>query len=434
MTQVTGPDGRWVRFDYDAALRITKAYDNAGRTVGYAYNAEGRLSSVTDPEGRLTSYTYDAAGRMATVTDNRRIAYLTNQYDADGRVSRQTLADGGVYQFAYTKDASGKVIKTTVTDPRNVVRVVEFNTAGFPIKDTRNATGTPVMSATYAREAVTNRLLSSTDQSGRKTAYRYDSVGNVAEVTRLAGTANAVSTTYTYTPIFNGLASVTDPLMHATRYAYDSRGRLISVRDATDRVWLVGYVGSSPLADSLDGSGRQEVDVHLQRRQALIHARSARACRAAVHRRRWTDGRSQGCAGRFSRLSYDRSDLLKQTTAPDGASTAFDYDANGNLLKLTMPRRTSSRSPMTRWTGAHPYRWPPEGRPPGVRPRRKSEPSARTAKDRSRPTATTTSTALCSSASARVAQSPRRRTRAGSISPTTPRVASPSRPIRQGAP
>jgi len=38
-----------------------------------------------------------------------------NQYDSQGRVSQQTSADGGVWQFAYTTDMSGNLIQTNVT-------------------------------------------------------------------------------------------------------------------------------------------------------------------------------------------------------------------------------------------------------------------------------------------------------------------------------
>ena len=46
---------------------------------------------------------------MLTIKDARGIVYLTNQYDANGRVSRQTLVDTGVWLYGYTLDAQGKV-------------------------------------------------------------------------------------------------------------------------------------------------------------------------------------------------------------------------------------------------------------------------------------------------------------------------------------
>jgi len=45
---------------------------------------------------------------------------LTNEYDTQGRVTRQTQADGTFYQLGYTLDAQGKVTQTDVTDPKGM--------------------------------------------------------------------------------------------------------------------------------------------------------------------------------------------------------------------------------------------------------------------------------------------------------------------------
>ena len=42
---------------------------------------------------------YDAQHRIVSITDPRNLTYLTNEYDAAGRVVRQTQADGGVFTF-----------------------------------------------------------------------------------------------------------------------------------------------------------------------------------------------------------------------------------------------------------------------------------------------------------------------------------------------
>ena len=49
---------------------------------------------------------------MLTSKDPRNITFLTNQYDANGRVSRQTQADNSTYEFAYALDGNGKVTRT----------------------------------------------------------------------------------------------------------------------------------------------------------------------------------------------------------------------------------------------------------------------------------------------------------------------------------
>jgi YD repeat-containing protein len=131
ITQITASNGRYIRFTYDG-LRVTQATDNIGRTVSYIYDSQQRLIKVTDANGGITEYTYDASHRMLTRKDTRGTLTVTNEYDpVSGRVIRQTLADGGVYQFAYTTDANGKVLQTDVTDPRGIVRRMTFTADGY---------------------------------------------------------------------------------------------------------------------------------------------------------------------------------------------------------------------------------------------------------------------------------------------------------------
>lgn len=136
IARVTSPNGRGVEFTYlGTTWQVAEIRDNIGRVVSYTYATNGvslmnRLSSATDPAGGVTEYTYNADHRMLTVRDSRNIVYLTNEYDAAGRITRQTQADGTTYQFAYTLDENGKIIQTDVTDPRGNLRRVTFNGAG----------------------------------------------------------------------------------------------------------------------------------------------------------------------------------------------------------------------------------------------------------------------------------------------------------------
>lgn len=96
---------------------------------------------------------------MLTIKDARGIVFLTNAYDANGRVSRQTQVDGTTYQFAYTVDGTGKVTQTDVTDPRGVVRRVTFTAAGYTLTDTR-AVGVPSACPAWASCEVRRSILS----------------------------------------------------------------------------------------------------------------------------------------------------------------------------------------------------------------------------------------------------------------------------------
>jgi RHS repeat-associated protein len=348
ITRITSTNGRWVEFTYDAGDRITQAKDNMGRTVNYAYDASGRLFHVTDPNGGVTEYTYDASHRILTLKDTRGIVYLTNAYDANGRVSLQTQADDSTYQFAYTLDGNGKVTQTDVTDPRGKIRRATFNADGYALTDTR-ALGQPEQqTTTYERETGTNFISSATDALGRRTDYTYDTKGNVTGVTRLAGTPDAVTTNYTYEPIvnhFTGLTfepiltrmtGLTDPLGHTTTFTYDLQGNLTAITDPLGHQTTLSYALSRPTAIT-DALGNVTQFAYDQAELASV----ADPLGHSTTRLSDSVGRLRSLIdplGRLTRYDYDALNRLTTLTDPLNGATAFSYDPNGNLLSVTDAR------------------------------------------------------------------------------------------------
>src|SRR5207244_2072592 len=90
--------------------------DNIGRSVGYTYDGSGRLYQVTDAKGGVTTFTYNAQNQMLTIQDTRQIVYLTNEYDAAGRVKKQTFIDQGTYQYTWTATSNTVSIPFRLSD------------------------------------------------------------------------------------------------------------------------------------------------------------------------------------------------------------------------------------------------------------------------------------------------------------------------------
>jgi YD repeat-containing protein len=341
LTQITSKHGRWIRLTYDTLNRITRAEDNIGRDVLYTYDATGRLETVTDVADGVTTYTYDAQHRMRTIRDPRNITYLTNDYDANGRVILQTQADTMTFHFAYTLGPDGKVTQTDVTDPRGFVRRVTFNGYGYPLTDTR-ALGTPVaQTTTYVRQAATNLPLSVTDALGRKTAFTYDILGNVLTVTRLADTPDAVATTFTYESTFSQLASAADPLNHTTTLSYDPKGHPFSITDANGNATTNGYDALGRRVSTTDGAGnRTQLVYNGADVQAVINPVGDMVTR--TH-----DGVGRvvtATDGRGGTTHYEYNAFSQVTRILDAAlnETVLTYDPNGNLLTLTDARTNTT--------------------------------------------------------------------------------------------
>ncbi|HEX8067899.1 MAG TPA: RHS repeat-associated core domain-containing protein [Thermoleophilaceae bacterium] len=342
VTQVTTPHGRWIKFTYDGANRVTEARDNGGHRTAYSYDAAGRLSTATDAGGGTTSYTYDGANQMLSVRDPRNITYLQNTYDSNGRVAEQRMADGGVYTFAYTLDGSGAVTATKVTDPRGSTREVRFNSDGYATSDTAALGTTLEQRASLERQPGTNLVLSATDALNRRTQLGYDASGNVTQVTRLAGTSGAVTTSFAYEPVFNQLATVTDPLGHTTTHGYDARGQLTSLQNGAGQRWTLGYDGDPGLPTSIADPAGKSVQLtyesgDLSRSRDPLGRDTTYFFDSVGHLGSETDP-----LGRRTRYDHDPLGQTTKVINPAGEATTLAYDGNGNLTRVTDARGNST--------------------------------------------------------------------------------------------
>ncbi|MFC5438372.1 RHS repeat-associated core domain-containing protein [Rhodanobacter umsongensis] len=335
LDQVVSPSGRSIVFGYDSGNRIVSATDNTSRQVSYAYGSGGTLSTVTYPDQTTEQYTYDGANRMLTMQDRRGNVWVSNHYDVNGRIDKQTLADQTYYQFAYATNSGGAVTATTVTDPNGHQEHLTFDPVSkYPLTDTF-AYGTSLAQTTaYVREA-SGLVDSTTDALNRTTAYTYDDLGNVTKVTRLAGTANATSYQYSYTSDFSQLASITDPLGHTSTMSYEngclsgitdslnhsttilcnSAGQISAIEDPLGHITTLSYQGYD-LESLTDGLGR-----------STLLAVDALGRPTAV----------KDPLGIVTLAQYDTNDRVVQVTDGLNQSTTVSYDGNGNPTGVTLP-------------------------------------------------------------------------------------------------
>jgi RHS repeat-associated protein len=233
---------------------------------------------------------------------------------------------------------SGNVESTTVTEPAGNKRKVTFNAEHLPTSETLGLGSSVEQTSTIERQAGTGRILSVTDARSRKTAYEYDSYGNITAVTRLAGTGSAQTFKYYYEPLTNELTKETDPLGHSTTYEYNSQGDLTARTDALGHTTHFEY----------NSEGLPTVITNPLGKKTTITYQAGAPATATDPLGRTTSQYVDALGRVTSTITpekqqtlygYDADNELTGITSPSGAQTTMEYDADGDLTGLTDPRK-----------------------------------------------------------------------------------------------
>ncbi|WP_203734089.1 ricin-type beta-trefoil lectin domain protein [Paractinoplanes durhamensis] len=208
--------GATTDYEHDRSDRVTKVTDTPATNLvsgavhtpvtTLAYDLDGQLTdeTTTDATGgdapRTTHYGYDWYGRRMTETDEVG-NWTWYDYDAFGRVSKQTHADMSVELTTY--DAVGNELATIVEngdgDADLTVRSLAYDPGG--------------------------RLASETDAMGWVTKYTYTDNNLIATVTRTNGSESFVLERNTYDAAGNRTVQLSNNGLTKTTYTYDEVGR-----------------------------------------------------------------------------------------------------------------------------------------------------------------------------------------------------------------
>ena len=218
LLRVTDAFGKALYFGYDISSRIVKMTDPSGGNYVYAYDASNNLTSVTYPDGHQRIYWYNEQANtnntnlphaLTGITDENGVRYATYRYDSMGRAYDEDHG-GSVdhYKLAYTTDASGNPVSTTVTDPLGTQRGYAFTTILGVVKSTGvsqpGGSGCGAASSAISYDPNGN-VASSADFNGHQTCYAYDLTRNLetARIEGLASGASCPTNVAAYTPAAN---------------------------------------------------------------------------------------------------------------------------------------------------------------------------------------------------------------------------------------
>ena len=241
LTSITDPGDRSLTLTYDEDDRIATVTDPLDREVSYDYDENGDLVTVTDVKSGTTSYEY--SGHLLTqATDSNDHVFVSNTYDAQGRVTEQLTARFDTMTTAYSTPDDGA---TRVTDALGNQITYYFDTS-LRITDVVRDGG----ETTHFTYDSDNNKTCVTDPLGNKTGFDYNSAGNVIEIIDAANTdancglaQSGVSTQLTYTST-NDIETIADQLGRETDYIYDTNGnrtRAVRMDDSSNILLLTCY-------------------------------------------------------------------------------------------------------------------------------------------------------------------------------------------------
>lgn len=374
---VTTPEGISVTTTRTRHGQVASVRDGNGKTTSYTYDRNGNLKTTATPL-TTTSQAYDRAGRLIETTDARGIkTQLT--YDAAGRVLTRRVDPTGLdLTTRYTFDALGRTVK--VTDPRGIDTVTVYDRKGQATSQTVDPTGL-ALTTQWTWDAQ-GRTLTVTEPAGTVTQYTYDKLGRRTQE-RVDPTGLDLKRSWAYDKNGN-VTSSTDGLGGVTRYTYDALDRQVHVVDPAGGVTLTAYdangrilrvtryvkavaLGSLPVAATVDQvkalivatAGHDAIDARRYDRDGRLRF-SVDGTGAVT---RYTlDGNGQvttrvqyanavdmvawkgdvdppvvadASRDRRTVMFYDDLGRLARSVDTVGAITAYAYDGNGNVTKVT---------------------------------------------------------------------------------------------------
>lgn len=343
LTTVTGPFGHTLTFTYDGSNRISQVTQPDGLVISCAYDANNNLTSVTYPGGAVRQYLYENASfphALTGIIDENGNRFATYAYDDKGRAISTEHA-GGAQKVSVAYDTD----KATVTDALGNEHSYDFTTLFDLVKPTATTNkgcASCSGSAAYTYDQATGFLTSRTDFNGNTVTYTRDTRGLELSRTEAYGTALARTITTKWHKTFRLPTKITEPGRVAT-FAYDANGNLKTktVKAGTKTsVWKYTYnangqilTATGPLNDVTT------YDYGSQGNLAKVTNTLGHATNITSYDANGRPLTIQDPNGLVTTLAYDARGRVA-SRAVGTETTAYAYDAAGNLTKVTLPDGT----------------------------------------------------------------------------------------------
>jgi RHS repeat-associated protein len=194
----TGPLGK-TQYTYDDQGLILEVLESDGRFIRYRYDTANRVTQVATPHGQ-TEYTYDENGRVVRVIDSK-MGTTDYQYDRRGLLTKESLSSG--LERSYTYDAQAQVASISIHKQSLEIDSYryQYDTSG--------------------------RIIQVQEHSGKVIEYEYSTASRLTEERVFQDSFLTQKTQYSYSAVGNRTLKI-DSLLGTTAYTYDANDRLLS--------------------------------------------------------------------------------------------------------------------------------------------------------------------------------------------------------------
>lgn len=345
IASITSPAGKSYSFSYTADGYVNAVTLPNGKQLAYGYDNENNLVSYTDAAGNTTSYAYNAQHQMTSWSDANGDVVNTNEYDSEGRVTKQIDGNGNVTQLVY-----GDYI-TTTTDANGNVTVYHYDDQ-YRTTKVEYANGSTEEKIYDAA----NNLAAAIDRNGNQTSYEYDANGNLVKEIRYDGAEktltynsdnqlvesvdfNGAVTKYTYAN--KDLVSVENADGSIMAYEYDAQHRIVKQTDGNGNVTEYTYDGAwlSEMKNPNGGINHYYYNVF---GQVITLVDALNQTTRFVYDDAGRKIQQQTADGAITKFEFDAAGNTVAITDANGSKFTFEHDANGNILKATDPYGNST--------------------------------------------------------------------------------------------
>lgn len=297
--KTTFPNETFVTQEYDKHNNIVRITSADGNETVFEYNVFGDKTKEIDSQGKVTTFEYDKNGNLLKeVKENRGFSHT---YDKMNRlISTSRTGISSSYNKVYKYTANGWLSK--IETESDVVTNYLYDANGNILEE---KTGEIKKSYKYDNR---NRILSTKDGKGNETVYVRNVIGQI--IKEISPSGNTKS--FTYDGIGN-LLTIKDGNGFVTSHIYDQYNNLIQTKDPLNNITKFKYNANNQLIKTKNSLEEVVVNEYNELGQ-LVTLKNALGETVYTY-------------------DYDKNGNVIKITNGNNHSLSFVYDSSGNLIE-----------------------------------------------------------------------------------------------------